>query len=176
MRDWRICPRCAAGLRHGPVAGEDAPRLHCPACRLVLYENPAPTVSAVLERDGRVLLTRRGIEPRLGMWDTPGGFIEAGEEPAEALRRELLEETGLTIEVDDVLGIYPDRYGDGAPTLNVFYTARVTGGGEGEPRDDVTELGWFEPGALPSELAFANGERALAEWRLWRAARSATNL
>ena len=67
MRDWRICPRCAAGLRHGPVAGEDAPRLHCPACRLVLYENPAPTVSAVVERDGRVLLTRRGIEPRLGM-------------------------------------------------------------------------------------------------------------
>ncbi|HEY7258948.1 MAG TPA: NUDIX hydrolase [Gaiellales bacterium] len=175
MRDWRICPRCAAALRHGPVAGEDIPRLHCTACGLVLYENPAPTVSAVVERDGLVLLTRRGIEPRLGMWDTPGGFVEAGEEPVEALRRELLEETGLTIEVGELLGIYPDRYDDGVPTLNVFYVARVTAGGDGEPRDDVTEIGWFEPHALP-QLAFGNGERALAEWRLWRAARSATNL
>jgi ADP-ribose pyrophosphatase YjhB (NUDIX family) len=149
--------------------------LHCTACGLVLYENPAPTVSAVVERDGLVLLTRRGIEPRLGMWDTPGGFVEAGEEPVEALRRELLEETGLTIEVGELLGIYPDRYDDGVPTLNVFYVARVTAGGDGEPRDDVTEIGWFEPHALP-RLAFGNGERALAEWRLWRAARSATNL
>jgi 8-oxo-dGTP diphosphatase len=176
VRDWHICPRCAAGLRHGRVAGEDVPRLHCTACGLVLYENPAPTVSAVVERDGRVLLTRRGIEPRLGMWDTPGGFVEAGEEPAAALRRELLEETGLTIEVGELLGIYPDRYGDGAPTLNVFYTARVAAGGAGEPRDDVTEIGWFEPDSLPSELAFANGERALREWRVLRAAQSATNL
>ncbi len=176
MKDWRVCPRCAAGLRFGPVQGEDADRLHCPACGLVLYENPAPTVSAIVERDGRVLLTRRGIEPRLGMWDTPGGFIEAGEEPPDALRRELLEETGLEIEVGDFLGIYPDRYGDGAPTLNVFYAARVVGDGDGRPRDDVTEIGWFEPDALPAELAFPNGERALAEWRVWRAARSATDL
>jgi 8-oxo-dGTP diphosphatase len=110
------------------------------------------------------------------MWDTPGGFVEADEEPAQALRRELLEETGLTIEVGDFLGIYPDRYGDGAPTLTVFYTARVLGDGEGEPRDDVTEIGWFEPNALPAELAFPNGERALAEWRVWRAARSSTDL
>ena len=43
-------------------------------------------------------------------------------------------------------------------------------------RDDVTEIGWFEPDALPEELAFHNGERALYEWRLWRAARSATDL
>jgi 8-oxo-dGTP diphosphatase len=158
------------------VAGEDADRLHCAACGLVLYENPAPTVSAVVERDGRVLLTRRGIEPRRGMWDTPGGFVETGEDPVEALRRELLEETGLAVEVVDFLGIYPDRYGDGAPTLNVFYAARVIGGGQGEPRDDVTEIGWFEPDAFPAELAFRNGERALAEWRVWRAARSATDL
>jgi 8-oxo-dGTP diphosphatase len=157
VKDWRICPRCAAGLRFGPVQGEDADRLHCPTCGLVLYENPAPTVSAIVERDGRVLLTRRGIEPRLGMWDTPGGFIEAGEEPPDALRRELLEETGLAIEVGD-------------------FAARVVGDGEGTPTDDVTEIGWFEPDALPAELAFPNGERALAEWRVWRAARSATDL
>ena len=51
-----------------------------------------------------------------------------------ALRRELLEETGLAIEVGDFLGIYPDRYGDGAPTLNVFYAAQVVGEGDGRRR------------------------------------------
>ena len=129
MRDWRICPRCAAGLRHGPVPGEDADRLHCPACGLVLYENPAPTVSAIVERDGRVLLTRRGIEP------PPRDVGHArrlhrgrARSRPEALRRELREETGLDDRGRvDFLGIYPDRYGDGAPTLNVFYTARVVG-------------------------------------------------
>ena len=82
VKDWRVCPRCAAGLRHGPVRARMRTVCTVTACGLVLYENPAPTVSAIVERDGRVLLTRRGIEPRLGMWDTPGGFIEAGEEPA----------------------------------------------------------------------------------------------
>ena len=172
MRDWRICPRCASGLRRGPVPGDDRDRLHCTACGLVLYENPAPTASAVVVRDGRVLLTRRGIEPRLGMWDMPGGFVEAGEDPEAAVRRELLEETGIGIEIEDLLGIFPDRYGDGPPTLNIFYVARAVGGA-GEPRSDVTELGWFEPDRLPDELAFQNGQAALDAWQHWRAARSA---
>jgi ADP-ribose pyrophosphatase YjhB (NUDIX family) len=172
VKDWHLCPRCASGLRRGPVAGEERDRLHCPACGLVLYENPVPTASAIVVRDGRVLLTRRGIEPRLGLWDTPGGFVEADEDPEDAVRRELLEETGIEIEIERPLGIFADRYGDGPPTLNIFYVARVVAG-IGEPRSDVTELGWFEPDRLPAELAFANGERALAAWRSSRAARSA---
>jgi ADP-ribose pyrophosphatase YjhB (NUDIX family) len=161
--DWRICPRCGLGLAHGPVAGEDRDRLHCGACGLVIYDNPAPTASALVVRDGRVLLTRRAIEPRMGAWDTPGGFVEAGEDPVVAVRRELLEETGLEIEVERLLGIYPDRYGDGPPTLNIFYVARADRG-EPEARSDVAEVRWFAPSELPAELAFANGGVALRAW------------
>ena len=166
MRDWRICPRCAAGLRHGPVAGEDAPRLHCPACRLVLYENPAPTVSAVVERDGRVLLTRRGIEPRLGMWDTPGGFIEAGEEPAEALRRELLEEIGIEdFEIGPLLWESSRHFaepGYGGQT-NRYYLVR-TEAFEARIVSEANDAQWFALADLP---AFHDREALLSSASDW---------
>lgn len=163
---WRRCPRCASELARGPVAGEDRDRLHCPACGLVLYENPAPTASAVVERDGRILLTRRGIEPFLGMWDLPGGFVEAWERPQEAVRRELAEETRLDVAVTGLVGIFPDVYGaGGGTTLNIVYAAAVVSG-DGEPASDVSELGWFEPDELPApaEFAFASCAEALAAY------------
>ena len=104
MRDWHHCPRCAETLHRAVPEGDDEERLLCPACALVLYENPAPTASAVVvDGRGRVMLTRRGIEPHRGMWDLPGGFIRPGEDGEAAARRELLEETGLEIATDGVL-------------------------------------------------------------------------
>ncbi len=168
MRDWRHCPRCAAGLARTVPEGDDEERLACPACGLVLYENPAPTASAlVVDDEGRVLLARRGIEPFRGMWDAPGGFVRPGEGGEEAARRELREETGLGIEVGDVLAIVPDTYGDGGQTtLNIFYRGRVTGG-VAAPASDVSELAWFAPDDLPepAAIAFRCVAEALARWR-----------
>lgn len=162
---WRRCPRCAAGLVTGELAGEERPRLHCPACGLVLYDNPAPTASAVVvDPAGRILLARRGADPARGMWDLPGGFVEAGEQPEQAVRRELLEESGLEIELTGLLGIWPDRYGEGAHTLNIHYTARPCGGVL-RAGSDVAELVWAAPADVPpaAEMAFANCAVALAE-------------
>src|SRR5207247_384726 len=64
---WKMCPRCAAGLEL------DQGKASCPACDSVYYANSAPAVEGVLERDGKVLLTKRGIDPRRGYWDLPGG-------------------------------------------------------------------------------------------------------
>jgi ADP-ribose pyrophosphatase YjhB (NUDIX family) len=163
---WRSCPRCTAQLSRGAVAGDEAERLHCPACGLVVYENPAPTASAIVERDGRILLTRRGIEPFRGMWDLPGGFVEPGEHPEDAVRRELFEETGLDVAPGCLVGIYTDVYGHGGgTTLNIYYAAEVVCGAEAAS-SDVSELRWFAPSDLPpaAELAFANGPAALADY------------
>lgn len=162
---WRHCPRCAAGLEVGEVAGEELPRLHCPGCALVLYDNPAPTASAVVvDRDGRILLARRGADPARGMWDLPGGFVESGEQPEQTVRRELLEESGLEIELTGLLGIWSDRYGEGIHTLNIHYAARPNGG-QLRAGSDVAELHWTAPAELPAaaEMAFANCASALAE-------------
>jgi ADP-ribose pyrophosphatase YjhB (NUDIX family) len=168
VRDWSHCPRCAATLVRSVPEGDDEERLWCPACGLVLYENPAPTASAVVvDEHGRVLCTRRGIEPFRGMWDLPGGFIRPGEDGEAAARRELHEETGLEIATGRVLAIVPDRYGpQGEPTLNVFYLARVIRG-EARPASDVAEIGWFAAGELPpaGQIAFACVVAALARWR-----------
>jgi 8-oxo-dGTP diphosphatase len=121
-----------------------------------------------VEQDGRVLLARRRYEPFAGKWDLPGGFLEEGEHPLDGIRRELREETGLTVEPDRFIGVWMDRYGsddDARATLNLYWRAHVTGGLV-EAADDVAELGWFAPAELPApdEMAFHIGE-VLSVWR-----------
>jgi ADP-ribose pyrophosphatase YjhB (NUDIX family) len=131
-----------------------------------VYANPAPTASAVIVDDrGRVLLARRAAEPGKGRWDLLGGFIDEGEPPLDALRREIDEEIGTEVEVGDFVGGFHDVYGDdGPPTLNFYWTARLRG--EPRPSDELAELGWFEPDELPprNEFAFANTLEALRAW------------
>lgn len=164
LHGWTLCPRCGARLDRG---GGHA---RCPACGSAYYANSAPCVSALAENaDGRVLLARRAVEPYLGLWDCPGGFLEEGEHPLDGLRRELREETGLELGPLRFVGVWMDRYGDAADavaTLNLYWAGRVEGG-EPVAADDVAELRWFPPNALPepSELAFTTVADALAAWR-----------
>ena len=157
---WRHCPRCG-----GPIEPTED-RAQCAGCGYVAYANPAPAACALcVDVEGRILLTRRAWEPYAGMWDLPGGFLGEDEHPLDALRRELLEETGLEVEPTDWFGAFMVRYGDdpGARwVLNLVWEARVTGC---EPRaaDDVTELRWFAVDELPplEEVAMAE---PLAVW------------
>ena len=162
LAGWTTCPRCGYDLERGDKS------VSCPSCGLTVYANPAPTASAlVLDAEGRVLLARRAIDPAAGLWDLLGGFIDEAEEPLDALRRELREETNLEIEPLEYLGGYPDRYGgDGIYTLNFYWTARVVGG-EQRLDDELAEVAWFAPGELPprDEFAFPNTYAALADWK-----------
>ena len=104
----------------------------------------------MLDDAGRVLLARRGVEPFLGYWDTPGGFVEPGESLEECLRRELREEAGVEIAVGRLVASVPDSYGPaGEATLNSFFECRLLSG-EPRPDDDVAELRWFAPDELPA--------------------------
>jgi ADP-ribose pyrophosphatase YjhB (NUDIX family) len=153
---WRSCPRCGAELER-----RDGGHLSCPACGSEYWANSAPAVQGVLERDGRVLLAKRAIEPRRGHWDLPGGFLEEGEEPLEGLRREFREETGLEVEPAGWLGAFLDAY-------NNYFVLGLTWvvHADGEPRaaDDVAELRFFAPDELPGEMAFESQERVLRAW------------
>jgi 8-oxo-dGTP diphosphatase len=107
------------------------------------------------------------VEPFLGLWDIPGGFVVPGETLADAVRRELREEAGVEIEVGRLVITAPDFYGDtGEATVNAFFECRVLSG-DPQPDDDVAELRWFERDALPDpeELAFDCVRSALAAWR-----------
>jgi ADP-ribose pyrophosphatase YjhB (NUDIX family) len=107
-----------------------------------------------------VLLCRRAHAPWDELWCSPGGFCELGEHPAETVVREVLEETGLHVEIADYVGTWVDVYSDDprdpeAGVINVaYYTATLT---SDEPARidpaEVSELGWFPFDELPDGLA-----------------------
>jgi ADP-ribose pyrophosphatase YjhB (NUDIX family) len=164
LAEWSFCPRCGAD-----VEPEDG-KVECQRCGFLAYASSKPTATAlVVDDEGRILLARRAHEPDGGLWDLPGGFVDEGEEPLDALRRELREEAGIEIEPGEFFGILVDRYGDAddaESTLNLYWKARKTAG-ELRPDDDVAELRWFAPDELPAEdeLAFRNNAQVLDAWR-----------
>lgn len=164
MSGYRFCPKCAGELAARWI--EERERLVCARCGFVLYVNPRPTTCAVVVEGEQVMLVRRAIEPRRGCWDLPGGFLEKGEHPADGLKRELREETGLEVEILEPLGFFLDRYPEpGETTLNLYFIARVTRG-EPKPGSDVAEIRWFPRDALPpaDQIAFPNNRAALEAW------------
>lgn len=102
---------------------------------------PTVAVGAVVVRDGELLMVRRGREPGKGLWSLPGGRVERGEYLVDAVAREVQEETGLEVEVDDLLGIFEVV---GADTHYVIhdYVARAPSGAPARAGDDVAEVRW----------------------------------
>jgi ADP-ribose pyrophosphatase YjhB (NUDIX family) len=165
--DWleptlRFCSRCGARLVFGPVAGEERDRLACPACGFVSYVNPRLVVTTLPVTDkGQVMLIRRGIEPGLGMWAQPGGFLEIDETVREAAIRETLEETGLRIEPGAIVGLY--SRGQAAVVVVAFEATIVSG--TPAVTHEALETRPFAPEAIPwPEIAFETSLRALRDW------------
>ena len=125
------------------------------------YANSAPGVEGLLERDGKVLLSKRAIEPRRGYWDLPGGFLEEGEEPLDGLAREFREETGLAVRPLEWLGTHLEPYNN---YCVLGQTWVVEADGDPQPADDAEELAWFGPDDLPDEMAFPHQRELLAAW------------
>lgn len=175
MHHFKFCPECGGALekKHVHRNEPEEKRLVCRECGFVFWQNPKPTASAIIEDEsGRVLLVRRveDISVAAGMWDIPGGFVEVGEHPEEAVRREVREETGLTIEPQELLTIVMDTYGEGdrvQSTMNIGYLCRIVSGTP-EASSDVAETRWFTVGALPDEMAFYNNKVFLNAWLEWR--------
>ena len=95
----KYCERCGAAVTFRVPKGDNRERAVCDSCGTVHYRNPLPVVGCVAEKDGRILLCKRAIEPRYGYWTVPAGFMELGESLAEGAARETLEEACATVEI-----------------------------------------------------------------------------
>jgi ADP-ribose pyrophosphatase YjhB (NUDIX family) len=156
---YRFCPRCGGSLSSRVVKPGEPDRLVCDACTYVFYLNPKIAACAITAVDGRVVLLRRGIEPQLGKWVFPGGFVDRGETVPGAAARETREEVHLEVEVGDVIGVYSYL---GNETVVVVYEARAVGG-EPEVGDECLEVRTFAPDEIPwDDLAFQSTREALA--------------
>lgn len=137
-------------------------RRACPACDRIVFRDLKVAAGVLVEREGQVLLVRRGAGTRQGTWSFPAGFVEFDEHPAETAIRECREETGLEVELTgilDVIGPEPQ----GAANIVIVYRARIVGGAL-RAGDDADRVGFFAPDALPP-LAFRATEIALAKWQ-----------
>lgn len=164
-----FCPECGERLVPGLAGGRE--RLTCPLCGYVHYVNPVPGVGVVIEMDGGVVLVKRGGRVKAGSWALISGYIEADESVEDAALRESLEETGLQIELIDLLGIYSFPEGPPASGIIVFYRARPVGGTL-RAGDDAADVRIFAPDELPP-MPFRTHRQALERWRALRAEPSA---
>jgi ADP-ribose pyrophosphatase YjhB (NUDIX family) len=156
-----FCIECGTLLEQRQAFGQT--RGVCPNCGHVHFEDPKVAVGVVAELEGRIVLARRGHEPKLGGWSFPSGFVDAGELLEDAARREMAEETGLQVQIEGLIGAYSSP---GERTIFIAYAGRVTGGQlcVGEECLDVEA---FALEALPP-LAFPHDAAIIAAWRLLR--------
>ncbi len=161
--ELQYCPRCGAPLIVRLLPTEDRPRLVCDRGH-ILYVNPKLIAGVIPERQGRVLLLRRAIEPRYGFWTYPGGFMEIDESVEECAAREAMEEAGIAVTIGDLVGVYsrPGPHGPGIVSI-VFH---------GTVEDEHTEAGrealetrWFNADDIPwDDLAYDTTRWALRDW------------
>ena len=158
MSDFRFCPLCGK-----PLEGTEPPV--CPTGHFVHYDNPPTTVQAWIERDGTYLILKRNEEPFAGEWDLPGGFVEMGESPADAVVREVAEETALRVTPAEIIGAFTSAYGDsGRHTVDIAYLCRIDGGDFELDRVEKSDAAWVRLDAMP-KLAFEGERQALEALR-----------
>jgi ADP-ribose pyrophosphatase YjhB (NUDIX family) len=164
----RFCSACGAPI------GARAPVV-CAVCGAAHWHNAKPAGAALVVHDGRLLLTRRAIEPWRGMWCAPSGFCDRDEHPAVCAEREALEEAGVRVRVVGYLGHWIDEYLPAADeaseaqycAVSYYHSVPVGGPQPGLRGDDeVAEVAWFASDELPAALAPpVNGPGIYAAWR-----------
>lgn len=169
--DFVYCPHCAAKLEKSVVFNQVRPR--CQQCGFIHFRDPKVAVIAFITFNEKLLLICRAVEPAKGKWALPGGYMDAGEMPEDALRRELEEEVGLSVRINGLLDIFPMETDDGTSTDRG--SRGIVLAYEAEPeaddlitlqsKDDVSAAGWFGPDELPVEVAFASTEMLIASWK-----------
>ena len=150
--EFLFCPMCRSTLE--PKVRGGKPRPQCPACGYVQYRNPVAGVAVICHRGRGILMGRRAAgQSRGGEWCIPCGYVEWGEDIREAARREMLEETGLIIEVGPVYDVHSNFHDPKSLTVGVWFTGTIIGGTM-NASDDVDMVDFFPLDQIPEPLAF----------------------
>ena len=156
----KYCSSCGGNITYKTPKDDNRERAICDDCGIVHYRNPLIVVGCVAEKDGKVLLCRRAIEPRYGHWTVPAGFMELGETLAQGAARETQEEALADVEIGHQFASVDMT---GAGQVHVFFTGKLKGGyGVGE---ESLESALFAEDEIPwDDLAFESGRFALEKY------------
>lgn len=137
-------------------------RMACAGCGFVHFRNPGVGVAGVAIVGDEILMVRRGPTSTMaGKWCIPCGYLDYGEEVRAGAAREVREESGLDVEVGDVMWVASNFHDPAKLTVGIWFAVTVVGG-ELKAGDDAVEAGWFPLDDLP-DLAFDTDRRLIAE-------------
>ncbi len=171
MPDLKYCPICAHALTARAEGGRVRPA--CDNCGYIHYLNPVPGVGLLIEVDGGIVLIQRKNPPHQHEWTLPSGFVEADESAEESAIREAEEETGLKVEIIELMGINSFPEGPPVSGIMIFYRMRPVGGVL-RAGDDAADARVFKPGEIPL-LPFRTHREIMAEWLAMQAEPKAYN-
>ena len=149
MKNYKFCPYC------GSPSEKHKYFFACPKCGKKVFMNSHPTSSAFIIEGGKYLISKRAIEPKKGTYDVVGGFLNNGEHPETGIVREFKEETGSSVKIVALLGIYLGKYEyqkDIVSTFNICYVGKLTNY-KIVPKDDVASFHWFPITTIPTKLS-----------------------
>jgi ADP-ribose pyrophosphatase YjhB (NUDIX family) len=162
-----FCSQCGQPVELRVPPGDHLPRYVCPGCGTVHYQNPRIIAGCVPDHEGRVLLCRRAIEPRLGYWTFPAGFMENGETVQEAAARESLEEAHAQVRIGSLLAIVHVLH---AHQVHMFFRAILPQADFGTAPES-SEVRLFAEREVPwADIAFPSIEFTLRRYFADRAA------
>jgi ADP-ribose pyrophosphatase YjhB (NUDIX family) len=145
------CSQCGAPVSVQTPPGDHLPRHVCSRCGTIHYQNPKLVVGCVVEWEDRILLCRRAIEPRHGLWTLPAGFMENSETTAQAAARETWEEACARVELGPLFSLVDVPH---ISQVHLFYRGRLLGGVHA-PGAESLETALYAEEEIPwAELAF----------------------
>jgi ADP-ribose pyrophosphatase YjhB (NUDIX family) len=157
----KFCSACGQPVALAIPEGDHLPRYVCAACATVHYQNPRLIVGCVPEYEGKILLCRRAIEPRLGFWTLPAGFMENGESLQSAAARESMEEALAKVEIGSLLAIVHVLH---AQQVHVLFRARLLDPSVSAGAESL-EVALFDESDIPwQDMAFRSIDFALKRY------------
>lgn len=158
----KFCPQCAHPVSFEIPAGDNLPRHICQHCKTIHYQNPKIVVCTIpfwkTEKGISILLCRRAIAPRYGLWTLPGGFLENNETTKEAALRETEEESGANIVLQDLFSLMNLT---NAHQVHLFYLAKLKNLSF-NPGIETLEVQMFTQENIPwEEIAFTSTKHAI---------------
>ncbi len=123
------------------------------------YLDPKVVGVGILEKENKILLVKRGIEPGYGLWSMPSGYINRFEKVEDAIERELFEECGIIVKADWISGVYSKS---DSPIILLVWNLKYVSGNV-KPLDETLDVGFFEINNLP-DLAFEHDVEIISEW------------
>jgi ADP-ribose pyrophosphatase YjhB (NUDIX family) len=155
----KFCSQCGSAVRLGIPQGDDRQRHICDACGVIHYHNPKVIAGCIPVWGDKILLCRRAIEPRVGFWTLPAGFMELGENLASAAQREAREEANVEVEIEALYNLFSLPH---ISQVYVFFLAKMIDE-RFSPGYESLETRLFTEEEIPwNELAFETVRRSLS--------------